>query len=105
MGAPLRSDLRLSEIEESMILLERLIHSLRAKVRTLFHRRRLDAELDEELQFHIEKETQRRLEAGASPSEARREALREFGGVEQRKEECRDLRGLGLLQDLTRDIV
>jgi predicted permease len=55
---------------------------------------RAEAELDEEIRFHIEERTAELIAAGRSPDEARREALRAFGGVEQVKEECRDVWGL-----------
>jgi hypothetical protein len=39
-----------------------------------------------------------------APDEARTTTLREFGGIEQRKEECRDARGVAFLEDLWRDV-
>jgi hypothetical protein len=38
------------------------------------------------------------------PDQARQAALRAFAGFEQRKEECRDMRGLNLLDDLLQDL-
>jgi predicted permease len=74
------------------------------RFRSLFHRRAADAELDSELQFHIERQIRVNIASGMNPTEARRDALREFGGVEQRKEECRDARNINWLQDLAHDL-
>ncbi len=64
----------------------------------------MEGELDEELRFHIEKEIERNVARGMSPAEARRVALVEFGGVERVREECRDVRGVRLLEDLLQDL-
>jgi predicted permease len=63
-----------------------------------------ERELDEELQHHIELKTRENIEAGMSPEEARYAALRAFGGVEQKKEECRDADRLRWLEDLIQDL-
>lgn len=77
-----------------------LWQSLRALVR----RRELETELDEELRFHLEREIEERVRRGASPEEARTEALRAFGGVERFQEQCRDVRGVRWLEDLAQDV-
>jgi predicted permease len=64
----------------------------------------MEGELDEELRFHIENEVERNVARGMSPAEARRAALVEFGGVERVREECRDVRGVRLLDDLIQDL-
>ncbi len=61
-----------------------------ARLRALFRRRSRDAEMSAELQAHIDALTDRNIAGGMSPEEARYAALREFGGVEQIKERCRD---------------
>jgi hypothetical protein len=70
--------------------------SLFARLRGLVSRRVIEAELDEELQFHLEREIAANLARGLPPEEARRLALREFGGVLQTAERVRDVRTLGL---------
>jgi putative ABC transport system permease protein len=70
----------------------------------LFRRNRLERELDEELQLHIELKTQENVAAGMPPEEARYAALRAFGGVEQKKEECRDADHLRWLEDIIQDL-
>ncbi len=82
----------------------RWIRILRLRVRSLFHAGRLEQELDEELRYHLESQVEQNLAAGMSPEEARYAALREMGGVDQHKEECRDARGLALFDDLRQDV-
>jgi hypothetical protein len=77
---------------------------LRLRVRCLFHAGRVEQELDEELRYHIERLVEQNLAAGMSPEEARYAALREMGGLHQHKEECRDARGLSLLEDVHADL-
>ena len=50
------------------------------------------ADLDDELQFHIERSTQARIAAGVPPNEARRLAMVEFGGMERAREQCYEAR-------------
>jgi putative ABC transport system permease protein len=69
-------------------MLARLI----AYVRGLAARRRIAAEVDDELQFHVDMETHANVDRGMSPAEARRMALRDLGGVTQTREAVRDLR-------------
>lgn len=64
------------------------------RIRSLFRPGRAEQELNEELQFHVERLTEEHLAQGMPPAEARRAALRAMGGVEQFKEECRDARGV-----------
>ncbi len=59
--------------------------------------RNREAELNTELQFHLQEVTEAKIAEGLSPEEARRRTLLEFGGSEQVKEECRDVQRLMLL--------
>ncbi len=77
---------------------------LRLRLRTFVRRSAVEAELDEELRFHLERETESLVRQGLAPEQARLEALRAFGGVERYKEECRDARGLRLVDDLRQDL-
>ena len=74
------------------------------RVRSLFRREAVDAELDEELRSHLERQIAQNIAAGMSREEARYAALREFGGVDQIREECSDMRKVNWLQDLGQDI-
>ena len=71
--------------------------------RALTHHDELDHELDEELQFHLDRQIEQNIKNGMSPKDARYAALKEFSRVDQPKEECRDARGVGLLENLQRD--
>jgi len=81
----------------------RLWHAVTARLRSLVLRRRSDDDLDEELRLHVEREIERTIAAGVLPHDARRRVLRDFGGVEQIKEACRDARGTAALDALVRD--
>ncbi|HUF28774.1 MAG TPA: ABC transporter permease [Gemmatimonadaceae bacterium] len=70
----------------------------------LIRRRRLDSEMDEEMRHHIEMEARRNAESGMTSEVARRSAVRAFGGVERYKEEVRDARGAGWMQDVGQDV-
>ncbi len=72
--------------------------------RALFHKEDLEEELEEELRFHVEMQTKKNIESGMRPEEARYEALRRFGGVEQIKEECRDVWGVRTIETLWHDV-
>ena len=71
----------------------RLWHILGSRVRSLVLRDRREAELNEELQLHIDRETERLRSSGMAPEVARDQALRAFAAVEQIQEVCRDARG------------
>jgi len=77
---------------------------LRMWLRSLFSRASMEQELDEELQSHIELKTQEYIAIGLTPEEARRTALREFGGLELSKENCRDTRRANLVHDALQDL-
>ncbi|HET9386224.1 MAG TPA: ABC transporter permease [Gemmatimonadales bacterium] len=70
----------------------------------LWHRRRVEEQLRNELEFHVEGHTADLIARGVDPNEARRRARLEFGGVEQVKEACRDARGARWLEDAARDV-
>jgi predicted permease len=64
----------------------------------------MESELDREVRFHVDQQTEENIAAGMAPDEARYAALRDFGGVTQRSEECRDARGLNMLESFLQDI-
>ncbi|HEV1283785.1 MAG TPA: ABC transporter permease [Bryobacteraceae bacterium] len=69
----------------------------------LFHRRRIETEMDAELRFHIDSFAADLVRQGASREEALRRARIEFGGIEVHKEECRESLGLRLWDELRGD--
>ncbi|SRR6266536_2880373 len=76
---------------------------LELRLRALFQKRKLDAEMDEEMRAHIEMQTQENIKAGMHPEEARYAALRQFGWVESIKETCREQRGVSWIEHLIQD--
>src|SRR6266849_324621 len=81
----------------------RLPGIFRLRLRSLFARHQVERELDEELQYHLERETERYVAAGMSAENARQQALRALGAITQRKEECRDMRGLNWIDNALQD--
>ena len=68
------------------------------------HRDRPEAELDAELRDHVERQVADHVRAGMPAREARRRVRLEFGGLDQVKEMCRDVRRPRWLEDLGRDL-
>ena len=80
-----------------------VVAQIRLRLRSLFRRADVERELDDELRFHIEMETEKNVRQGLEPQEARRRAMIAFGGVERHKEASRDARGTRPLEDGFRD--
>src|SRR5688500_1382391 len=78
---------------------------LQLRARALFAPRRAERELDEELSFHIERETRKLVAEGMGAAEARARARARFGPVPLAADQCRDARGTSLVDDLTRDVL
>ena len=75
------------------------------RLRALLRKEAVERELDEELAFHLEMETDRLVrEKGLDRAEARRQAAILFGGVEKAKEEVRDARTLGWTTGMSLDL-
>ena len=70
----------------------------------LLQRRRLEGELDRELRDHVERQVADHLRAGLTEDAARRRARLDFGGVDQIKETCRDVRGTRWLEETWQDL-
>jgi putative ABC transport system permease protein len=64
----------------------------------------LEKNLDAELHSHLDLLTQENIRRGMTPEAARHAARREFGGLEQTKEDYRDQRGLPILETLLQDV-
>jgi predicted permease len=82
----------------------RWIYTIPLRLRSIFRRSQVERELEEELRFHLEARIQHEIAAGKTFHEARRVALRAMDGIEQRKEECRDMRHTDLIDNLKRDV-
>src|SRR3981189_2843727 len=70
----------------------------------LFRRRRLEDDLDEELRSHLDMAVELNCRKGMSAEDARREALKGFGGIEQTKEIYREQRGLPMIETTLQDL-
>ena len=70
----------------------------------LFRRGIAEKQLDKELGFHLEQQLKSYIASGMTPEEARRKARLDFGGLEQIKEDCRDVRPARWIDDIGRDL-
>ena len=65
---------------------------------------KVESELDSEIGFHLESVIQEKIAAGMRPDVARREAMLEFGGREQIKEECRHVHRIVTAENAIRNL-
>ena len=77
---------------------------LRSWWRVIARRDGLEGEMDSELRFHVEAFAEQLVREGVPRDEAIRRARREFGGMEQTKEECRDARNANVVQNVFQDL-
>ena len=74
------------------------------RLRALLRPKVVEAELDEELRLHFDLQVDKYVKSGLTREEAYRRARLVFGGLDQVKEQCRDARGLNLLEFLVQDV-
>ncbi len=74
------------------------------RLANLFKRRDLNAEIDEELQFHLDAQIDESVKSGMTPAEARRDAFRRFGGRAGLRESVRDANLIGQIERLWQDL-
>src|SRR4051812_42873420 len=74
------------------------------KLRSLWSKSQLDADMAEEMQAHVDLQTQRNLDAGMNPDEARYAAQRQFGNVGVIQQQAREGRGWLWLEQLGQDL-
>ena len=77
---------------------------LRLRLRSLFRAGQVEQDLDQELQYHLERQIDEGLTDGLAPEEARYAALRALGAITQNKERCRDIRGVNWMEDFLQDL-
>ncbi|HET9177653.1 MAG TPA: ABC transporter permease [Terriglobia bacterium] len=82
----------------------RWIYKLPLRLRSLFRKKRVEDDLSAELRFHLDRLIEANAAKGMSVEEARYAALREFGGIEQMKEECRDSWGVRVIHEAAQDL-
>lgn len=73
------------------------------RLRSLWRRAVVEAEMDEELRAHFERQVAKLAATGLTKAEASRRARLEFGGLAQIQEECRDARGVSFFEALAQD--
>src|SRR6267143_742838 len=81
-----------------------MLTDLLFRLRAIFQRKKVEAELDDELRAHYEHEVAKCVKAGMSCEEAKRRAQLALGGIEQAKEACRQARGTHLLETTWQDL-
>ncbi|MFN8573940.1 MAG: ABC transporter permease [Gemmatimonadaceae bacterium] len=81
-----------------------LFSDLMERLRALAGREHAEHDLQEELEFHLERDVRERVKQGAAPDAARREARLALGNIELRKEEVRDASGVRPLRELVADL-
>jgi predicted permease len=74
------------------------------RLRSLFRRKRVETDLDDELRFHFEQHVEKHVRSGLTHDAAVRRARLLFGGMDQVKEECREARGVELLETFFQDV-
>ena len=84
--------------------LERWLHALPLKWRSLVRRQQVERDLDDEIRYHLETEVESLVSKGMDRAEAWRMVRRGFGGIDQSKERCRDARGLNAIDSLRQDL-
>jgi hypothetical protein len=86
------------------VSLERWWYTIPLRMRSLFCRAQVERELEEEIRFHLERQTVANIARGLQPNEAHREAMRALSNIEIHKEECRDMRHLNMVDHLVQDL-
>jgi predicted permease len=81
-----------------------MLSDLLFRFRALIRRKSVEGELDEELRFHVEQQVEKSMQRGLDRPAAIRRARLAFGGLEQLKEECRDARGISLIESTAQDV-
>jgi predicted permease len=81
-----------------------LFAQLRLRFRSLFRRKIVEQDLDEELQYHLDRKIDEGLAEGQTHKEARYAAFRAMGAITQSKEECRDMRAVNWIENIIQDL-
>jgi predicted permease len=84
--------------------LEHWIYAAPLRLKSLFRRRQVEQDLDDELQYHLDRKIEEHVAGGLTLQQARRAALRAMDGLTQRKEECRDTRRVNFIETTFQDI-
>ena len=82
----------------------RLARIIAHRLRSLVRASQVDADMQRELDIHIEQLTKQYVADGMAPADARAAARRDFGSIDLAKEQCRDARGVTLVEDVLKDL-
>jgi hypothetical protein len=74
------------------------------RIRSIFRKSREDADLQHEIEIHLEQLVKEAVASGMNEFEARMMARRRFGPLEKTKEECHDTRRVNVIDNFTRDV-
>ncbi|HEY6253319.1 MAG TPA: ABC transporter permease [Candidatus Angelobacter sp.] len=83
---------------------ERWLYTIPLRLRSLFRRRGVDQDLDDELAYHLEQQIRQNIARGMSAEEARYAALRALGGMQQVKEQCKERRRVNYIEHFFHDL-
>src|SRR5271167_472012 len=81
-----------------------MLKDLFFRLRSVLRRGTVESEMEEVLRFHSQRQLEKHMKSGIDRGEALRRVRMDFGGLEQVKEECRDARGVSLLETLVQDL-
>jgi predicted permease len=81
-----------------------MLSDLFYRLRAFFRSKEMDAEVEEELRDHLEREAEKYRRTGVAPGEAMRRARLALGGRVQVEQQCRESRGTKFVEDLSQDI-
>lgn len=84
--------------------IDRALRKVALRLRSLVRRSRVEAELDEEMAYHLERQIELNIARGMSAIEAREGARRDFGNLQVQKEAVRDTRRTRWLEEWARDL-
>jgi len=84
--------------------MEHWLYQLPLRLRSLFRRKRVEQELGEELQYHLERKIEEYVAQGLTAKQARQDALRAMDGLTLRKEECRETWGISAIENTLQDL-
>ncbi len=82
----------------------RALKKFRLRLRSLLQRPSVERELETELGFHLEQQIEENMALGMTPTDARQAALRTIGNLAQFQEECRDMRRVNFIENLSQDL-
>ena len=82
----------------------RWYYTLPLRIRSVFRRQEVEQGLREEMLFHLQCQVEENVARGMDSEEARFAALRSLGGLEQVKQECRDMRSVNFVENLVQDL-